>query len=129
MAAGGGALRVDGARQLRKSLAAAGIQLDDLKAAHKELADYVVSVQRPPVRTGRLAATVRPGATKTSAIVRAGGAKVPYANPIHWGWANRNIVANKWLTRAVDERQETIEEKYMRVLETIIDTIEGDKTT
>lgn len=126
--AGGGrgpALQVEGARQLRKSLAAAGIQLQDLKDAHRQLAEYVVGVQRPPVRTGRLATTVRAGATKNSAIVRAGGTRIPYAAVIHWGWENRHIVANKWLTRAVDERQEIIEEKYLRVLEAIIDTIEG----
>lgn len=128
MAAGGGrgpVLQVEGARQLRKSMAAAGIQLQDLKEAHRALAEYVVGVQRPPVVTGRLAATVRPGATRNSAIVRAGGARVPYAAVIHWGWEARHIVANKWLTRAVDERQETIEEKYMNVLEAIIGTIEG----
>lgn len=46
--------------------------------------------KRAPVDTGRLQKSTKAQATQTSASVKSGSpSRVPYANPVHWGWMNR----------------------------------------
>ena len=87
MAQPAGIVQVEGARELRRSLKAAGDDLSDLKAAHKQAAEIGVRAVQPitPVLTGRLAASVRGAGTTTAAIIRAGKKAVPYAGAVHWG--------------------------------------------
>jgi hypothetical protein len=124
----GPVLRVDGARQLRASLKAAGVKLDDLKAAHLAVAQLVHRVAQPhaPVgETGKLARSERPAGTQSSAIVRAGSAAVPYAGPIHWGWPKRHITAHPWIADAAASTEAAWLGQYMHALERVIDTIKG----
>lgn len=91
-------IQVEGAAQLRRTLKAAGDDLTDLKATHAKVGTFVTQAAKPaaPRRSGALAASGRPGATQTSALIRYGGGRVRYARPIHWGWPRRNIAANPW---------------------------------
>lgn len=125
MAGRGPAMEVVGARQLRASLKAAGIGVADLKAAHKAVAEMVAQAAKVPHRSGRLAASVRPSGTQTAAIVRAGSARVPYANPIHWGWPSRHIKANPFLLDAAERKEQDWTRTYLQALEALINTIEG----
>jgi hypothetical protein len=118
-------IEVVGARRLRATMKRAGIDLQELKTAHREAADIVVHNTRAPAVSGRLAATVRPGATKTMAIVRAGYASVPYAGPIHWGWPRRNIRAQPFLSEAATSSEPTWLQAYEREIDDIINRIEG----
>jgi hypothetical protein len=115
----GPVLRVDGARQLRASLKAAGVKLDDLKAAHLAVAQLVHRVAQPH------APAERPAGTQSSAIVRAGSAAVPYAGPIHWGWPKRHITAHPWIADAAASTEAAWLGQYMHALERVIDTIKG----
>jgi hypothetical protein len=126
----GPALEVDGARQLRASLKRAGLSVQDLKDAHRQVAELVAAKAVPdaPRRTGRLASTVRPAGTQSAAIVRAGSARVPYAGPIHWGHPSRGIAAQPWLAEAAEDTQDTWETTYLKALEAIIETVEGTTT-
>jgi hypothetical protein len=124
----GPALEVTGARQLRRALKDAGVSVQDLKDAHKAVAEDVAraSAPRAPRRTGALAASVRPSGTQAGALVRAGnGRTVPYAAPVHWGWPARNITAQPWIYRTAEDRQPQWEDQYLRALEAIIRTVEG----
>lgn len=120
-------IRVEGAKQLRRTLRKAGDDLTELKAAHGKAAGLVATAARPrtPHRTGRLAASVRPGATKTSAIIRAGKAAVPYANPIHWGWPSRHIAAQPWLSATAQETEPRWTALYDAAVTRVLDTIKG----
>lgn len=98
---------VEGAAQLRRTLRAAGDDLQDLSEAHKQVGTFVTNAAAPraPRRSGALAASGRPGGGKTGALIRYGGARVPYARPIHWGWPARNIKAQPWAYKtAIDTR-------------------------
>jgi len=123
----GPALQVDGARQLRASLRRAGLSVQDLKDAHRAVAETVKAEAAPraPRRTGRLAASVRASGTQSAAIVRAGKKAVPYAGPIHWGWPARNITAQPWLAETAQRTEHKWTATYLDALEHIIDTIEG----
>jgi hypothetical protein len=120
-------LRVDGAKQLRASLKAAGVKLDDLKAAHLAVAQLVHRAAQPqaPVRTGRLAASERPAGTQSAAIVRAGSKAVPYAGPIHWGWPKKHIVAQPWIYEAAGRTEVAWLGQYLHAIEAVIATVEG----
>lgn len=120
-------LRVEGARQLRASLKRAGLELDDLKAIHAEVATLVsdVAKSRAPHRSGKLANSIRPAGTKSKSMVRAGFASVPYAGPIHWGWRKRNITANPFISDAAQSTETTWLARFNTEIERIVNTIEG----
>lgn len=124
------ALQVDGARQLRSSLKRAGVSVQDLKAAHKAVADMVATDASPrtPRRTGRLAGTLRAAGTQSAAIVRAGRSTVPYAGVIHWGWPAHGIDAQPWIAEAAERKFEPAQAQYLQALEAIIATVEGTTT-
>lgn len=127
-------VRVDGARELRRALKQAGLDLKaDIKDAHKDVAQTVISRARvlvpvAPVtmtsaKPGLLRDSLRPGSTQTAAIGRAGSKKVPYANPIQWGWFKRNIKPSLFMTRAASETEPQWVKQYEAKFDTILDHI------
>lgn len=123
----GTALRVEGGAKLRKELKAAGIGVQDLKDAHREVAAMVARKSEPaaPRRTGALAASVRPAGTQSAAIVRAGKSAVPYAAPIHWGHPSRGIEAQPWIYETAQKTQNTWEGTYLAAVQAVINHVEG----
>jgi bacteriophage protein of unknown function (DUF646) len=126
-------IKVEGARQLRASLKRAGHDLEDLKATNRKVAEVVDTRAKKHVPVGndidkrgkRLRDTIRPGATKTTAIVRAGGKKVPYANPIHWGWGKRHIRPQSFLSISARATEPTWFGIYQHDIQEILNKIEG----
>lgn len=122
-----GAIRVEGASRLRSTARKAADDLQDLKGAHAAAAGVVVPAAegRAPKVSGSLAASGRGSGTKTMAVVRFGGAAVPYANPIHWGWPARGIPANPFVSEAAQATQPTWMPLYEHAVETVLDRIKG----
>ena len=120
-------VRVIGGRQLRRTLRQAGIDLRELKAINAQAAGVVAQAGRgsAPSRSGRLAASIRPGATQKAGVVRAGRASLPYAGVIHWGWPKRNITAQPFLTDAAAATEGRWSDLYWRELQRVIDSVEG----
>lgn len=115
----GAMYEIEGGRELRKGLKAAGFDLKDLRGVHRDVSSYVSkqAYDRAPTRSGKLARNIRAGATQKAAIVRAGGKRVPYANPIHWGWFKRGIKPNSFIHRAGTET----ESRWRRIYEEQLD--------
>jgi hypothetical protein len=120
-------VRVEGARELRSTLKRAGENLNDLKAAHSEAAQLVTAASRPrsPRRTGALAGTVRGSGTTTAAVIRAGGARVPYAGPIHFGWPGHNIEAHPFISEAAESTEPAWTRLYVNEVEKILEKVHG----
>lgn len=118
---------VEGARELRASMKRAGSDLNDLKDAHAEVAAYVASASRSaaPIRSGRLAASIRGNRAQASAVVKAGGAAVPYAGVIHWGWAGHGISAQPFMTDTASATEPHWTETYLAAIERIVAKIHG----
>lgn len=98
-AVGGPNVQVEGLNRMVRTLRRAGADLGDLKDAHRRAAEVVLPAAAAiaPHRSGRLAASLRAGATAGAGTVKAGGkAKAPYANPIHWGWFSRPDPDKGW---------------------------------
>lgn len=122
-----GTIRVEGADQLRRTLKKAGDDLGDLKEGHREAAGIAgrrAQADAPRV-TGRLARSTRWGASNRAAIVRAGGARVPYANPIHWGWPRRNIKPQPWVSEAAEATEPEWSAAYAQAVDRILSRIKG----
>lgn len=118
-------MRVEGARELRASMKRAGEDLGELKNAHREVASQVARATQPPRLTGRLAGNVRPGASATAAMVRAGGARVPYAGPIHWGWPARGIAAQPFIVDAAQRTETEWTATYQADVDRLLQRVEG----
>ena len=95
-------VQVVGLTQAVRSLERLGVEVEDLRDAWGRIADRVKPIYEAntPKRTGRLRGDYRTGRAKGKASLAVGGARVPYARVIRWGWAARNIRANDWVTRA-----------------------------
>lgn len=121
--------QIDGARELRKQLRAASADLGDLKAAHAEAGRIVepVAKGRVPVRSGALRASIRSSGTQTTAVIRAGYARVPYANPIHWGWPARNIRRNAFAWDAIKSTQPRWMLAYKKAVDGILSRVRGER--
>lgn len=122
-------ITVEGGRQFRATVRRAQPELlNELKAAHDQVAAFVSSAARPksPVGlTGRLSGTVRGSGTKTAAVIRAGRASVPYAAPIHFGWPARNIEPHPWLTDTAQATEPAWTPIYAGAVQRVLNTIQG----
>lgn len=102
-------------RETRRALRRTGNDVrGDLKAVHAVGARLVEDQSRHevPVQSGTLRDTLRSSGTQTKGIVRAGYASVPYAGPIHFGWAARGIAPQPFIYEAMDERRQEVIDAY-----------------
>lgn len=118
-------VQVQGVRALRSALRKAGQSLDDLRTVNASAARVVETAARGqvPVRSGRLKGSLRSSGTKTAGIVRAGGARVPYAGVIHWGWPRRNIAARMYIVDPAHTTEPTWTNLYMAELNRVLNRL------
>lgn len=103
-------------RKLDKAL------VKEIRVINKAAAESVAleAKARAPRRSGKLAGSIRAGATQRSGIVRMGGAAVPYAGPIHFGWYRHHIQPQPFLYNALDERRPAVYEAYKTSIDALI---------
>lgn len=120
-------VQVEGARELRRTLRAAGDDLEDLKAANQQAADIAATAarMRAPRRSGTLAGDIRASGTKTAGIVRAGRKKIPYAGPIHWGWPARGIEAQPYMTEGAQATEPIWVPLYQELMDDALKKVKG----
>jgi hypothetical protein len=122
-----GSVEIVGGARLRATLKKAGADMADLKDANQAAGQMVADESRPiaPHRTGRLAASVRAARQVGRARIQAGGAAVPYAGPIHWGWPSRNIRPQPFISTAAVATEPQWLPLYLDNVQTIVDTVRG----
>jgi HK97 gp10 family phage protein len=127
------ALYVDGHAQMLKALKAIGAPVEAIIAANEAVGMPVLRTAKniAPVRSGALRATIKLSKATTNVKIRAGMAKVPYANPIHWGWfydrnnfITKNIKPNPFMSRALGYNRDEILAKYVSEMKKLIDKYE-----
>lgn len=98
-------IKLEGLGRLNRQLRELEGKLDvEVAAINRKVATFVMwaALRFVPVKKGKLAGTIHTRSTKTTASVVAGGAAVPYAAPIHWGWHRHHIKAQKFMYQALD---------------------------
>lgn len=98
-------VRVEGLGRTLRALSQAGADAEDMKTVMHDIGTMIVRGANSPVLTGRLGGSMRAGRAKSRAVVRAGGARIPYAGPIHFGWPAHNIRPNPFLTDSLAKHQ------------------------
>lgn len=142
----GGSIKVEGLRETIKNLEALGAAKADIVALNLEAANTVLRAAEPMVPVyngthntktnkryfyksgGDLERSMRASKTKGYAQIVMGNARVPYANPIHWGWfedknnfVEKNIKPNPFLKRALDANYARVISEYDKGMQTLID--------
>ena len=97
-------IQIEGLRKVVRDLKILGLEVDDLKDAFSSVASTGARLAAgfAPKRTGRLAGDIRGNRAQSKAVVTAGRASVPYAGPINYGWAARNIEGAFFMQKASD---------------------------
>lgn len=116
------AVRVTGLRETVRDLQRIGIQVSDLTSVMHDVGSMVADAAKPLTRpkSGALAGNIRPSRTKTKAVVRAGGARIPYAGVQHFGWAARNIRPKLYLYAALDSRRSEVLARFETGISNIV---------
>lgn len=122
-----GGVEVEGLAELRATLKAAGDDMADLKDVNAAAAKYAMEagITLVPVDSGALLSSIRSTGTKTSGVIRAGSKAVPYANPIHWGWPDRGIIAQPFLSEGAQESEAGWVKLYEEYMQKVTNTIQG----
>lgn len=116
-------IKVKGYKQIVKSLKDVGIPQKEINAAGKIAGEKVVLEAKSlvPVRTGKLRDSIKLVTNTRGVSIKAGSeVRVPYANPIHWGWYSRHIRPNPFLSNALGYNRQEIYETYFAQLENLI---------
>jgi hypothetical protein len=97
-------VEVIGVRAVARELELLGLDVGDLKEAFSTVAAQGarLAAEFAPYLTGTLSRDVRGNRAKNKAVVMAGRASVPYAGPINYGWAARNIEGAFFMQKASD---------------------------
>jgi HK97 gp10 family phage protein len=120
--------RIEGEREVRAKIRkmqdanSKGAAKSELKKFHAEGAKLVETeaASRAPVRSGTLRGSLRSSGTQKNGVVRSGSARVPYAGPIHFGWAARNIRPQPFMYDALDRRRAEVVEVFDKGLKDLI---------
>lgn len=118
-------IKVKGLKSGVKALQAIGVPAADIKAAGTNAGEIVAGEARGlvPVRTGRLRDTIRVGKSLNKVSVSAGnGGRVPYANPIHWGWWKKHIKPQPFFVKALGLTRDEVYKNYYSAIDKLIAT-------
>jgi hypothetical protein len=115
-------IKVQGLNEALRALKAIGTPTAEVQAAAQEAGEIVASMSRTlvPVKSGKLRATIRAKKQARKVLVSAGNnTKVPYANPIHWGWyydknnfVKKNIMPQPFFAKALGLTRKQVYETY-----------------
>lgn len=122
------ALYVVGQKRFVQTMRKAGADMKELKEVNRRAADIAkpeVVARAPRGKTGRLAGSIRAGATQKAGIIRAGRKTVPYAGPINYGWPARNIRPRTFVNDAVASTESQWVKEYETFVKKTMNQIKG----
>jgi hypothetical protein len=125
--AGRPTVQVKGVRQLSKDLREFEGGVAELKDANEKAGKIVVAEaqRRAPRISGRLARSVKATRAAHRVKITGGGARVPYGPVIHWGWPQRNIRPQPFVTAAAYDTQPDWLDEYRREITRLAAKVKG----
>lgn len=121
------ALYVVGQRRFVQTMRKAGADMDELKDVNAAAARIALPAVQSlaPRRTGRLAGSVRAGATKRAGVIRAGRKSVPYAGVINYGWPKRHITGRMFANNGVAQTEPAWTKLYEDFIKKTMSQVKG----
>lgn len=116
-------IKVAGFKDAIKALQAIGVPDNEIKQAGSEAGEIVAREARGlvPVRTGKLRDSIRVSKALRKVSISAGtNSRVPYANPIHWGWFKRNIKPQPFFVKALGITRDEVYQQYYKNVEKLL---------
>ena len=123
-------VKVSGLNQAVRALRTIGVPSSTIGEASQKAGEIVASEGRSlaPVRSGALRATIKAKRQARKVVVTAGNnSRVPYANPIHFGWTYdkknlqaKNIRPNPFFTVAIRRKRKEVYEAFFGSLEKLL---------
>ena len=127
-------IQVEGLRDVRNAVRKLkSKELNDaLKRSNKESAEIVAEAARTgdevPVNSGRLKKSIKASGSQASGSVKAGtAARVPYAGVIHWGWPERNIKPQPFLSEALADKIDIVTETFEELFSEVLRILESEQ--
>lgn len=113
---------VKGIGRLNRALNKAGVDAQNMRDLMHSIGMIAVrdAQARAPVASGALRNSIRAGRGKTKAVVRAGGARVPYAGVIHYGTPDGTYTPRTFLLTAIQSKRGEILNRFNTGLEDIL---------
>lgn len=117
-------IHVDGVRELSRAIRQAKDKDlgRELRLANKDAAQEVKTAAEPHVPvgpSGKLKRSLAVRASQRDASVKAGGARVPYAPVIHWGWPARNIKEQRFIRAGLRAAAARVRDKYQDAVDRV----------
>ncbi len=116
-------IKVAGLKASIKALQAIGVPDAEIKAAGTAAGEIVANEARTlvPVQSGALRDSIRVSKALAKVSVSAGNSgKIPYANPIHWGWYKRHIKPNPFFIKALGYTRDEVFKNYYAQIQNLI---------
>lgn len=116
-------IKIKGLKSGVKALQGIGVPAAEIKAAGTNAGEIVAAEARGlvPVRTGRLRDTIRVSKSLNKVSISAGnGGKVPYANPIHWGWYKKHLRPQPFFIKALGLTRDEVYRNYYAAVDKLI---------
>lgn len=116
-------IKVKGLKSGVKALQSIGVPAAEIKAAGTNAGEIVAAEARGlvPVRTGRLRDSIKVSKALNRVSVSAGSnARVPYANPIHWGWWKKHIKPQPFFIKALGLTRDEVYRNYYAAVDKLI---------
>ena len=122
------ALMIVGQKRFVQTMRKAGADMNDLKEVNREAAQIALPAVRnlaPRGKTGRLAGSLRVGATKRAGVIRAGRKAVPYAGPVNYGWPGHHIKPRLYVNNGVARSENAWMKPYEAFVEKTMKQVKG----
>lgn len=119
---------VVGQKRFVQTMRKAGADMQELKDVNRQAADIALPAVRqlaPRGKTGRLASSVRAGATQKAGVIRAGRKSVPYAGVINYGWPARRIKPRLFVNNGVASTEGAWQRLYKQFIDRTMSQVKG----
>lgn len=119
---------VVGQKRFVQTMRKAGADMQELKDVNRQAADIALPAVRqltPRGESGRLAGSIRVGATQKAGVIRAGRKSVPYAGVINYGWPARRIKPRLFVNQGVAGTEGAWRRVYKQFIDKTMGKVKG----
>ncbi|WP_033493516.1 hypothetical protein [Bifidobacterium biavatii] len=119
---------VVGQKRFVQTMRKAGADMTELKGVNRQAADIALPAVKalvPKGKSGKLARSVRAGATKRAGVIRAGKSTVPYAGPLNYGWPGHHIEPMLFVNTGVARSEPAWQRPYKEFIEKTLSQVKG----